>query len=94
MAAVLAHARGKFDTSLKLALHASERTTRGERGMPGFKRSTTRIEGSPSIGYCRQIAPLSTSYNFVIGSKVIRLVDFKLMAFKLGFVRAAQISGN
>jgi hypothetical protein len=47
-----------------------------------------------SVAHFSRIAALSTGYNSVIGSRVIRLLDFELRTSKLWFVRALQNSGN
>jgi hypothetical protein len=47
-----------------------------------------------SVAHFNQFAPFFTGYNFTIGYRVIRLLDFELQTSKLWFVTAAQNSGN
>jgi hypothetical protein len=58
------------------------------------KRENDKKTSSSSVSHCGWIVPHSNSYNFVMGLRVIRLLVYKLMTFKSGFVRAAQISGK
>jgi hypothetical protein len=51
-------------------------------------------KGTRNVAHFGKFAPLSTSYNFVIGVRVIRLLDFELQTSKLWFVSTTQNSGN
>jgi hypothetical protein len=51
-------------------------------------------KGTRNVAHFDKFAPLSTNYNFAIGVRVVRLVDFELQTSKLWIVSTAQNSGN
>jgi hypothetical protein len=51
-------------------------------------------KGTRNVAHFGKFGPLSTIYNFSIGVRVIRLLDFELQTSKLWFVSTAQNSGN
>jgi hypothetical protein len=58
------------------------------------RRENDKKMSSSSVVHYGQIVLHSNSYNFVMWLRVIRLLVYKLMIFKPGFVSAAQISGK
>jgi hypothetical protein len=50
--------------------------------------------GAQNIAHFGKFAPFSTGYNFTIGVRVIRLLDFELQTSKLWFVSTVQNTRN
>jgi hypothetical protein len=74
-------------------LDASPRLPHGGFNLPELQIQW-RQKGTRNITHFGKFSPLSTSYNFAIGVRVIRLLDFELQTSKLWFVSTAQNTGN